>query len=112
MAFLGTNSVLRQAGRAVAFCSLCAVFFTSASNASEDEFDWKKEQEFWAFQQPQTQKRPQIKNVRWARQDLDYFVASQMERKGVAASPRAEKRVLIRRLTYDLTGLPPTPEQL
>src|SRR5215211_4825770 len=116
MVFLGTSSVLRQARRMLAFSCLgmlawCGLAFSSYGS-SDDELDWKKEQEFWAFQQPRTQKRPEIKNVRWAQRDLDYFVVAKIEGKGLSASPRAEKRVLIRRLTYDLTGLPPTPEQL
>jgi hypothetical protein len=109
---LGTKCVLVRLIRAVAFCSLCALSYSFAFSSSDDEFNWKKEQEFWAFQQPRAPKRPEISNLRWPQQQLDYFVASKIERQGLSPSPRAEKRVLIRRLTYDLTGLPPTPEQL
>jgi hypothetical protein len=80
--------------------------------SGEDELDWKKEQEFWAFRAPTMPARPAIRNQRWPRQELDYFVAAKMERKGAAPSVEAEKRTLIRRLSFDLTGLPPTPDQV
>jgi hypothetical protein len=111
MAFLGTNSVLRRPW-VLALCCLGVSGWCGLGSSSEEERDWKKEQEFWAFQEPRPPQRPKIQNVRWAQQGLDYFVASKMEGKGLSPSPRAEKRVLLRRLTYDLTGLPPTPEQL
>jgi hypothetical protein len=106
MAFLGTNSVLSRCATALA---LLAVATTTVASSADDEFDWKKEQQFWAFQQPVSPQRPQVQNRRWPQQELDYFVVAKMERKRLSPSPRADKRVLVRRLTYDLTGLPPTP---
>src|SRR5688572_22863353 len=91
------------------FALICAM---SSVASSDDEIDWKKEQEFWSFRAPVMPTRPKVQNARWPQQDLDYFVVAKMERKGVTPSPRAERRTLIRRLSYDLTGLPPTPAQV
>src|ERR1051325_5356533 len=82
------------------------------SVAAEDEIDWAKEREFWAFRAPVTQSRPAVKNRHWASQPLDYFILVRLERKNLSPSAEAEKRTLIRRVTFDLTGLPPTPEEV
>ncbi len=74
--------------------------------------DWTKEQRFWSFQQPKAQARPTVKNKVWPRQPFDYFILNRLERKGLTPSPEADKRTLIRRVTFDLTGLPPTPEEV
>src|SRR5688572_1320929 len=103
MAFLGTNSVLGRAASALAFFAISIPLCGTVASSADDEFDWKKEQEFWAFQRPVMPRRPQLKNRRWPQQELDYFVVANVERKRLSPSPRAEKRVLIRRLTYDLT---------
>ena len=70
---------------------------------------WKKH---WAFIQPVKAPLPKIKNTSWPRNELDYFVLHKLESMGVSPSEEAEKRVLIRRLSFDLTGLPPTPEEI
>ena len=48
----------------------------------------------------------------WVRNDLDRFILHRLEREGVHPSPQADRRTLARRLSFDLTGLPPTPEEL
>jgi hypothetical protein len=80
--------------------------------AAEDDINWAKEREFWAFRSPVTQARPAVKNKRWASQPLDYFILARLEQKNLSPSPEAEKRTLIRRVTFDLTGLPPTVEEV
>ena len=74
--------------------------------------NWKKEREFWSFHQPALSPRPVVKNRRWPRQPLDYFILSRLEELQMAPSLEASKRTLIRRVTFDLTGLPPTPEEV
>jgi len=91
---------------------LFCVFPKLAAASTDEGIDWRKEQEFWSFRAPAMPPRPQVRNHRWPQQDLDYFIVAKMERKSVSPSPRAERRTLIRRLSYDLTGLPPTPAQV
>ena len=77
-----------------------------------DGIDWKTARAFWAFRAPQPQKLPQVRMQQWPQQRLDYFVLAAMERPRLSPSRRAENRTLIRRVTFDLTGLPPTAEEL
>lgn len=71
-----------------------------------------KYENHWAFEQPQNAPLPEIKNKSWPRNLIDHFVLTQLEKKGINPSPAADKRTLIRRVAFDLTGLPPTKEQI
>src|SRR6185312_4508652 len=73
---------------------------------------WTKAQEFWSFRVPLPQPAPSIKNTNWPRQPLDYFVLSRFEQHDLSPTPEADRKTLIRRLTFDLTGLPPTPKEV
>ncbi len=53
-----------------------------------------------------------MKNTAWVQSPLDEFTLAKMEAAGVAPSPPADKRTWLRRVTYDLIGLPPTPEEI
>jgi hypothetical protein len=55
---------------------------------------------------------PKVKARRWPRQSLDFFILARLESKGLSPSIEAGRRILIRRVTFDLTGLPPTPEEV
>jgi hypothetical protein len=68
--------------------------------------------EHWAFLPPQPQALPAVQHAAWPRTEIDYFVLAALEAKGLSPSPEADRRTLIRRLTFDLTGLPPTPEEV
>ncbi|HKI21435.1 MAG TPA: PSD1 and planctomycete cytochrome C domain-containing protein, partial [Isosphaeraceae bacterium] len=67
---------------------------------------------FWAFQVPRDPSPPEVKAVDWPRSPLDRFILAALERKRLAPASPAGKRTLIRRATFDLTGLPPTPEEV
>jgi hypothetical protein len=68
--------------------------------------------EHWAFR-PVTQPLvPDVRNKRLVQTAVDSFLLAKLEEKGLTLSPRADKRTLIRRATYDLTGLPPTPAEV
>lgn len=66
----------------------------------------------WAFVKPVQPKLPEIKNKGWARNDIDRFILAKIEAAGLKPSPPAERSVLLRRLSLDLIGLPPTPEEV
>ncbi len=67
---------------------------------------------FWAFRPPTKPVTPDVKDRDWARSDIDRFVLASLESKGIHPVAPADKRTLIRRATLDLTGLPPTPEEV
>jgi len=66
----------------------------------------------WAFQPLQKPAVPAVRDTAWARTPLDRFVLAQLEAHGLAPNPLADKRTLIRRVTFDLTGLPPTEPEI
>ena len=53
-----------------------------------------------------------MKNKKWARNQIDLFILAKLEKEGLKPSPEADRRTLIRRLSFDLTGLPPSPEEV
>ena len=65
-------------------------------------------EEFWAFVPPRKSTLPTVGNSDWTLNRIDNFVLAPLEAEQVRPQPRADKRTLIRRLTFDLTGLPPT----
>ena len=66
---------------------------------------------YWAFGPLRATAPPGVRIASWPRGDIDRFLLAKMEARGIAPAPDAERRVLLRRATYDLTGLPPTPEE-
>lgn len=67
---------------------------------------------FWSMQPVKPPAVPAVKNSRWVQTPVDAFILARLEAKGLLPSPRADARDLIRRATYDLTGLPPTPAEV
>src|SRR5437762_9632317 len=78
--------------------------------------EWVKEgaeyEEHWSFIAPKAQAVPDVKQGAWVRNAIDNFILARLEKEGLTPSPEADRRSLIRRVTYDLTGLPPTPEEV
>ena len=66
----------------------------------------------WAFQPVRDSAPPRVKNEAWIKSPIDRFILAKLEDKGLAPAPPATKLALLRRTAYDLTGLPPTPEQI
>src|SRR5579884_11157 len=62
----------------------------------------------WAFEPPRRPPIPQTRRRDWARTDLDAFILARLEREGLQPAPEAPRRTWLRRVTLDLTGLPPT----
>ncbi len=67
---------------------------------------------YWAFQPIGKPRAPEVRNAAWPRSDIDRFVLARLEAEGLAPVAEADKLTLIRRATLDLTGLPPTPEEV
>ncbi|MFO1019196.1 MAG: DUF1549 domain-containing protein [Planctomycetales bacterium] len=66
----------------------------------------------WAFVPPVQAPLPRPKNKDWPKNEIDFFVLRQLELTGLKPAPRADRHTLIRRLSLDLRGLPPTPEEV
>jgi hypothetical protein len=71
-----------------------------------------RETDHWSFKTPQRPAIPKVKNQKWVRNSIDAFVLARLEKEKIKPSPEADRITLIRRLSYDLLGLPPTPEQV
>lgn len=69
-------------------------------------YDW------WSLQPVRRVEPPQVKKAAWPANAIDHFVLAKLEGAGLSPSPEADRRTLIRRLSFDLTGLPPHPEEV
>jgi hypothetical protein len=78
----------------------------AAAAGSRDPFD------HWAYKRPQKLSPPELTNAHAARTDIDRFIIVRLEAAGISPSPQALPRVVLRRLYYDLVGLPPSAEEL
>jgi mono/diheme cytochrome c family protein len=67
---------------------------------------------FWSFRPVARPRVPKVKKAEWVRTPLDAFILAKLEAAGLRPAPPASKTSLLRRVTYDLTGLPPTPEEM
>ncbi len=80
---------------------------TSASAAETPAVE-----EHWSYVKPKRSAPPQVTNAAWVRSPIDAFVLARLETEKLSPSTEAAKATLLRRVTLDLTGLPPTPEEL
>jgi hypothetical protein len=71
-----------------------------------------QQRSFWSFRPVKKSQPPAVKNSAWARTPIDRFILARLEEKGLSPVAPAEKRSLIRRATFDLTGLPPSPQEV
>ncbi len=79
---------------------------TSQSERASAEPSW------WSFRKPRKPVPPQVQEKDWVRNPIDAFVLARLEEEGLAHAPRAHRTTLIRRLYFNLIGLPPTPEEV
>jgi mono/diheme cytochrome c family protein len=70
---------------------------------------WK---EHWAFITPERPEQPNVQAREWVRNPIDRFILARLEREGLQPAPEADRRTLVRRLSLDLTGLPPEPPEV
>jgi hypothetical protein len=78
----------------------------------QKSIDIKKGRQFWAFRPVTNPAAPKVKNISWPRDDIDRFLLAALEKKNLAPVGDADRLTLIRRASYDVTGLPPTPAEV
>ena len=86
---------------------------TTVTRTPEGSYDFKTiRATHWAYRALGKPKQPTVKRTEWIRQDIDRFVLARLEATGLSGAPAAERRILIRRASLDLLGLPPSPEDV
>ena len=85
---------------------------TGAKVRPAGNLDLEKERQYWAFVPPTESPLPAVKNSAWVKSPIDQFILAKLEGSGIQPAAPADKRTLIRRATFDLIGLPPTPEEV
>ena len=83
-----------------------------AAAAKAPAIDLEKGRKFWSFQPPRMVKPPAVKDTAWPASDIDRFLLASLEAKGLKPVSDAERHVLIRRVSFDLIGLPPAPDEV
>tara|TARA_Y100001934_G_scaffold69090_1_gene85701 strand:+ start:2303 stop:4786 length:2484 start_codon:yes stop_codon:yes gene_type:complete len=74
--------------------------------------NWEKAKNHWAFKAPEKPALPEVVQPEWSRTDIDRFIFSKLEEQSLKPAKYADRRTLIRRLFFDLNGVPPTPEEV
>ncbi len=74
--------------------------------------DWTRARAFWSFRPVRKPAPPAVKDGAWPKTDIDRFILARLDAEGLHPAAAADKRTLLRRATFDLTGLPPTPDEI
>ena len=82
-----------------------------AAKGSRGPIDLAAARSRWPFQPPREPAIPSVKDAAWAKTPIDRFILAKLEEKGLRPAAPADKATLLRRVTFDLTGLPPTPDE-
>ncbi len=83
----------------------------SQGNSAANQ-DWEQRKQHWCWQPLADPAPPIVSDPSWIKTSVDTFIASGLDRQGLSPAPPTDKRTLLRRVTYDLTGLPPTPPEI
>src|SRR5262249_27675115 len=78
---------------------------TSTVTVPQPAYDWEKERKHWAYQPVKDSKPPQVSAAEWSRTPIDRFIRAKLEEKGLQPVGKASRLAIIRRITYNLTGL-------
>ena len=98
--------------RRIAIVTLLVMVSGSATAADHSDARSNINSRHWAFQPPIRGELPKVNDRTWGRGPIDRFILARLEKEGLKPSPEADPVTLIRRLSLDLIGLPPTPEQV
>lgn len=82
---------------------------TSTKPTEKSSIEIDNFRDFWSFVTPEKPAIPEVSMSDWPTSQIDHFILAELENRGLKPVPAADKRALIRRATFDLTGLPPTP---
>lgn len=83
-----------------------------STKLTKNEIDIEKGRQFWAFQPVKKSAAPAVKDAAWPKSDIDRYILASLEAKGLKPVVDADARTLLRRVYFDLIGLPPTPEDV
>ena len=83
-----------------------------ATIVEKSAYDWEAEKKHWAYQPVKDPQPPAVKDPAWSRTAIDRFIKAKLDEKGLRPMAETGKRELLRRVTYDLTGMPPTPHEM
>jgi hypothetical protein len=78
----------------------------------KNKIDFTEARSYWAFKPPRAFSAPRVNDTAWPRTDIDRFVRARQEKEKLKPVPDADRVTLIRRVTFDLIGLPPTPAEI
>ena len=85
---------------------------SASTQWQKKEIDIAEGRQFWAFQKPRQAPVPSVKNTTWPKSDIDRFILAKLEEKGLQPVADAQRLDLLRRVSFDLTGLPPSMDQI
>ncbi len=92
--------------------ALALSLLSSVSGASAELMQLENKSEHWSFQPVSSPVPPKTTNNRWPRNEVDRFILARLEKEGLKPSPEADRVTWLRRVSFDLTGLPPSPDQV
>jgi hypothetical protein len=98
--------------KAIGIILWCSLVPAQAARESETRTGPSRDPNHWAFQPPVEHGVPAVRDAAWPQSELDSFVLGRLEAAGLPPAERADRWTLIRRVTFDLTGLPPTPTEI
>jgi hypothetical protein len=84
----------------------------ASTGTTQETLDLAKAKTFWSLQPVKAVTPPSVKDLTWPKSDIDRFILAKLEARGLTPMGDADRRTIIRRATYDLTGLPPTPDEI
>src|SRR5262249_2995865 len=96
-------------GKKLAAADLAAIEDWIRAGATEISAAMPQEKTYWAFTKPGKPPIPGVRSTKWVRNPIDNFILAKLDENGLHPSEEASRRVLIRRLYFDLIGLPPEP---
>src|SRR5262245_16810654 len=92
--------------------ALIVLLLCGGLRGSDEELLTLRQKAHWAWKKPVRPAVPGVKDTAWVRNPIDAFIAARREAAGLPPAPPASREQLLRRLSFDLIGLPPTPQEI